>query len=279
MKQIEEQINYGNPILIVSVYLVFGIIWVLFSDAILAIFIKDMPTLVFLQSIKGIIFICLTSLIIYYFINRGFNSIKFSNIFISENERKHNIILDTVGDIIVYVDKYMKILDVNKRVEIKLGYKKEELLGKSFMDVGILDVKYIPVLAKIFRQGIDNKTGGRFELELKHKDGSVIAVEANNKFIIEDNEIIGAVTAFRDITERKKAILQIDHNIAHFAHLIDHIRNPLAIISTFTQVKIKDQAAREKLLTQIDRIEAIIKQLDEGWMDSEETRKFLKDYE
>ena len=37
MKNIDEQINYGNPILIVLVYLVFGIIWVLFSDAILAI--------------------------------------------------------------------------------------------------------------------------------------------------------------------------------------------------------------------------------------------------
>jgi PAS domain S-box-containing protein len=196
----------------------------------------------------------------------------------SEAEIKHKIILDTVGDIILYVDKYGKIIDINKRVEIKLGYKKEELLGKSFMDVGILDVKYVPTLAKMFRQGIGNQSGGKIELELKHKNGTLIAVEADNKFIIQNEEVIGAVTAFRDITERKKALVQIENNIEHFAHLIDHIRNPLAILNTFTQVRIGDPEIKESLLTQIDKIDEIIKQLDEGWMDTEDTRKFLKDY-
>ena len=31
-------------------------------------------------------------------------------------------------------------------------------------------------------------------------------------------------------------------------------------------------------MRQIDRIEELIKQLDQGWMDTEETRKFLKRY-
>ncbi|NYT04404.1 MAG: PAS domain S-box protein [Candidatus Methanofastidiosa archaeon] len=195
-----------------------------------------------------------------------------------EAERKHNIILDTVGDIILYVDKYGKIIDINKRVEIKLGYKKEELLGKSFMDVGIIDVKYIPTLAKMFRQGLISDSGSKIELGLKHKNGNIIAVEANNKFIVQNGDVIGAVTAFRDITERNKALTQIENNIEHFAHLIDHIRNPLAILNTFTQVRISDNELKERMQAQIDRIDEIITQLDEGWMDTEDTRKFLKNY-
>ncbi|NPV50809.1 MAG: PAS domain S-box protein [Candidatus Methanofastidiosum sp.] len=278
MSQSDEKISFGNPIIIVTVYLVMGILWVLFSDVFLVTLVTDVPSLVFFQTFKGILFIILTSILVFYLINRGFNKIKSSQEIISDAERKHNIILDTVGDIILYVDKYGKILDINKRVEIKLGYKKEELLGKSFMDVGILDVKYVPNLAKMFRQGIGNHSGDKIELELKHKNGTLIAVEANNKFIIQNDEVVGSVTAFRDITERKKALVQIENNIEHFAHLIDHIRNPLAILNTFTQVRITDPEIKESLTTQIERIDEIIKQLDEGWMDTEDTRKFLKNY-
>ena len=142
-----------------------------------------------------------------------------------------------MGTLYFIQDKYGKIIDINKRVETTLGYKKDELLGKSFVDVGILDIKYVPVIAKMFRQGISDSHETKIELGLKHKNGEVIIVEADNKFIIQNGEVIGAVTAFRDITERKKALIQIENNIEHFAHLIDHIRNPLAILNTYVQLR------------------------------------------
>ncbi len=278
MKHADGKISLGNPIIIVLVYIVISTIWFLFSDIFFGLIIKNVSTLIKFQSFKEILFIFATSILIYYLVNREFKKIRSSHEIINENERKQNIIFDTVGDIILYLDKYGKILDVNKRVEIKLGYKKEELLGKSFIDVGIIDIKYVPALAKMFRQGLSNKSGSMVEIELKHKNGESIIVEANNKFIIQNNEIIGLVTAFRDITERKKALIQIEKNIEHFAHLIDHIRNPLAIIKAFTQVKVNDPEIKQNLSTQVDRIDEIINQLDEGWMNTEDTRKFLKGY-
>jgi len=278
MKQADGRITLGNPIIIVLVYIVISTIWFLFSDVFFGLLIKNVSTLIKFQSFKEILFIFATSILIYYLVNREFKRIRSSHEIINENERKQKIIFDTVGDIILYLDKYGKILDVNKRVEIKLGYKKEELLGKSFIDVGIIDVKHVPALAKMFRQGLSNKSGSMVELELKHKNGEPIIVEANNKFIIQNNEIIGLVTAFRDITERKKALIQIEKNIEHFAHLIDHIRNPLAIIKALTQVKVNDPEIKQNLSTQVDKIDEIINQLDEGWMNTEDTRKFLKGY-
>lgn len=278
MGQSDEKLSFGNPIIIVSIYLVTGIIWIFFSDVILAINIRDMPSLIFFQSFKGILYILSTSIVIYYLINRGFNKVIASEQILTESERKHKIILDTVGDIILYTDKYGKILDINKRIETKLGFKKDELLGKSFMDVGILDIKYAPVIAKMYRQGLSNNHETKIELGLKHKSGEVIIVEADNKFITQNGEVIGAVTAFRDITERKKALVQIENNIEHFAHLIDHIRNPLAILNTYIQVRISDPEIKQDLQAHIDKIDETIKQLDEGWMDTEDTRKFLKSY-
>ena len=77
---------------------------------------------------------------------------------------------------------------------------------------------------------------------------------------------------------KKKVKKQIDENIEYFAHLIDHIRNPLAILSGFIQVKVEEGKTKERLLRQVDRIEEIIKMLDKGWMDTEDTKRFLKKY-
>ena len=69
MGQSDEKLSFGNPIIIVSIYLVIGIIWIFFSDVILAINIRDMPSLIFFQSFKGILYILSTSIVIYYLIN------------------------------------------------------------------------------------------------------------------------------------------------------------------------------------------------------------------
>ena len=79
-----------------------------------------------------------------------------------------------------------------------------------------------------------------------------------------------------DITLKKKVEKQIDENIEYFAHLIDHIRNPLSILSGFIQIKVEEEETRKRLLRQIERIEEIMRTLDKGWMDTEDTKIFLK---
>ncbi|MFA5558373.1 MAG: hypothetical protein WDA59_02785 [Methanofastidiosum sp.] len=51
----------------------------------------------------------------------------------------------------------------------------------------------------------------------------------------------------------------MEKNVEYFAHLVDHVRNPLAILSGFIQVKIDNKETKVRLLWQVDRIEAIIK--------------------
>lgn len=122
------------------------------------------------------------------------------------------------------------------------------------------------------------ETGERqpvYELELKNKKGKNIWVEVYETPIVENGKTVEVVGALVDITERKKALEQIDKNIEYFAHLVDYIRNSLAILSGFIQVKVEDEQTNQKLLNQVDRIEKIIKQLEKGWLDTEDTKRFL----
>ncbi|KYC44495.1 MAG: sensory histidine kinase AtoS [Candidatus Methanofastidiosum methylothiophilum] len=115
------------------------------------------------------------------------------------------------------------------------------------------------------------------EIEIIRKDGNLLISEIRKTEIDWEGKTV-YLLSIRDITERKKTMKQIEQNIEYFAHIVDHIRNPLAILSGFVQIKIDDEEIKTRVLRQVDRIEKIIKQLDQGWMDTEDTRRFLKGY-
>lgn len=75
--------------------------------------------------------------------------------------------------------------------------------------------------------------------------------------------------------QRQQAFYQIEQNIEQFAVLADHIRLPLQVILGTADL-IEDEEAAKKIRKQVERINGIVKQLDEGWVESREIREFLR---
>jgi len=88
------------------------------------------------------------------------------------------------------------------------------------------------------------------------------------------NNLAFALRAIELDELKRKAFEQIDRNIEQFAVLVDGIRNPLSVIVGLAELR-DDETAR-RILTQAQRIEHILKQLDEGWVQSEKVREFLR---
>lgn len=87
----------------------------------------------------------------------------------------------------------------------------------------------------------------------------------------------------RQIRERERieqdwmeAYRQIERNIEQFAVLTDHIRNPLQVIQGMADL-IDDERA-EKIKEQVTQIKEILRQLDDGWVESEKVREYLERY-
>ncbi len=76
--------------------------------------------------------------------------------------------------------------------------------------------------------------------------------------------------------ERMEAYRQIERNIEQFAVLTDHIRNPLQVVQGMADLI--DDPRAEKIREQVRQIKAILKQLDEGWVESEKVREYLERY-
>ena len=125
---------------------------------------------------------------------------------LSESEEKFRTIFENVTDVICYVDKRGKILDVNNRIEDVLGYKRDEVIKKNFVAIGMLRMRDLPGLAKLFKDTVrKGEPTSPLELELEHKNGDTVFVEVGTKFIKDDGAVKGVVSIIKDITERKRA--------------------------------------------------------------------------
>ncbi|MCK8518476.1 PAS domain S-box protein [Methanoculleus sp. 7T] len=81
----------------------------------------------------------------------------------------------------------------------------------------------------------------------------------------------------RDEEIRERAYGQIERNIEQFAVLGDHIRHPLQVILGMAEL-IEDGRA-EKIADEVRNINAIVKDLDNGWLESRKIREYLRRHE
>lgn len=119
-------------------------------------------------------------------------------------EDKYRLIFDNVNDEIIYLNRYGKILDVNRRIEEILGFKPEEIIGKHFTRLGMIRKRDIPRVLKIFKDALKGKPKFILELDVKHKDGHYVTIEASSRPLKKDGKIVGFLILVRDISKRKR---------------------------------------------------------------------------
>ena len=118
-----------------------------------------------------------------------------------ESLKLFRLLVDQSNDSIQVVDlETMRLLDVNERACLSLGYTREELLSMSVYDID-------PTLDESMRAKLDEvlrKSGSAvFQTLQRRKDGSTFPVEVSMKYVHLDRSYV--VCAIRDITERKEA--------------------------------------------------------------------------
>ncbi|AGK61607.1 PAS domain S-box [Archaeoglobus sulfaticallidus PM70-1] len=200
-----------------------------------------------------------------------------------ERSRKlYMLIFENTGNATILVEGDRIVLANKKFVELS-GYSKEEIEGKLewrlFVHKDDLDK-----MEKFNRLRYENPKEAPREFEIKFVDrkGRIrhVLVSAGSISKKDPSTIVLSLT---DLTERKileeqkdEAYKIIDQNIEEFAILVDHIRNPLAIIQGIAEMRLEGME-RDIILKQIDRIESIVRRLDEGWIQSEKIRKYLRE--
>lgn len=94
-------------------------------------------------------------------------------------------------------------LDGNKMAEQLVGYYREELIGKNFLQMGLLTLGQIMKASTLLLKNSLGESTGPDEFVLTRKDGAKVPVEISTQVIEKDGQKI-VLSIARDITERKK---------------------------------------------------------------------------
>ncbi|MCK9150609.1 PAS domain S-box protein [Methanobacterium alcaliphilum] len=115
---------------IAVIYVIVSIIWIISSDQILAISISNPQLSLWIASAKGILFVTLTTILIYILVYHNLSSIKESEerFFKAFNSNPISIVLTKIDG---------EIIDVNDSYLSMTGFKKSEVLGKNAIDLNI----------------------------------------------------------------------------------------------------------------------------------------------
>lgn len=134
---------------------------------------------------------------------------------LKESEDKFRSIFEAVTDGILYVDKTIKILDVNSAFTSITGIAKEEVIGKTgfYLAKKFASIKQLPNIIKLIKAKIVNKPVKSIELEFNNKILEVFASETSY-----GGEIVGVV---RDITRKKQIEQVLQESEERFRRLSD----------------------------------------------------------
>mgnify|MGYP006289818319 CR=1 FL=1 len=246
-----------SPRSIAALYLVFGIVWILFTDGVVTWIFppQAVPTA---QLIKGLSYIGGSAVFIYSILGRR-------DRFIREEEERFQEIIERSSDIITLLEADGTIKFVSPSVKATLGYDPAELIGKSAFDLiheeDVADVQSDFNTIEARPEG----TPIHAEYRIQHADGSWRWHES--RLTVPRNSDNGTyVLNSRDVTElrdREGRLSVLDRVLRH------NLRNQLnLIIGHVESVKPSvDPSDR-------DSLDQVLDSADELLQLSESARKF-----
>jgi len=162
-----------------------------------------------------------------------------------------------------YLDPDFRILDVNPRFEEIFGYSLDEIKGKHINDVIVPKdkMKEGEMLDKKAEEGIVS-----YDTVRKRKDGSLVPVSISAAPIIVEDQLIGTVGVYKDISQLKRTEKELRETLEK----LEMMNEKLRVVGTLTRHDV-----RNKLFTVIGNAYLIKQRLT----CDQEALEYLKDVE
>jgi PAS domain S-box-containing protein len=162
-----------------------------------------------------------------------------------QSEEKYRTLVEQATDGIFIADHTGKFIIVNS-AGLKLSqYSEEELANLTIYDLA--DPEELKTNPFKF-EDMKSELGARSERRLKRKDGSIVDIEINAKFLSD-----GRFLAFiRNITERKKAENELNSSYKAIRKLTSHLQNAREEERTHIAREIHDELGQQLTVLKMD---------------------------
>ena len=120
-----------------------------------------------------------------------------------ESEKKYRHLFENSPFSIILLNSKGKIVDCNPAMEDLLGYQRDELLDRTFLDLSFIQQNYLLLLLNRFKGDIRNLFLPLLDIQLYKKDGSLIWTKVQTSFVIFNNETFFQIIAYNITTQKE----------------------------------------------------------------------------
>ena len=165
-----------------------------------------------------------------------------------DSEERFRHLIETTSDLVWEVDENGRYTYVSPRIEHILGYRPDEVVGKTPFD--LMPFKEANRVAKTFAQAITSRQPIKFLENINlHKSGSSVVLESNGVPFLDGNgDIRGYRGIGRDITERKRAEEQLQVSFQKLEKTLDGV---IMAITSMVETRDRYTAGHQKRVTRL----------------------------
>jgi PAS domain S-box-containing protein len=201
----------------IIIYMLFGGVWIFFSDSLLNRVVKNQETFYLLSTVKGWAYVLITALILYFLIKKYAKTIQSSMLEIDSLINHLNNLTKYANDIILLMNEDGQIIDANDRALETYDYSKKEMLELNSNDLCLVNEKNL--LNRLVLDSSD-KNSEIFETLQVKKNGEKFFAEVRTR-IIEVGEKHYYQSIIKNITEIKEAEKSILESKLDYQELAD----------------------------------------------------------
>ena len=123
---------------------------------------------------------------------------------ISTSEGKYQTLWEKAGDGLVYLDWKGNVLDINRKILEVSGLKREEIIGKPFYKLGLVNRKIVPKLLGRVKDTLQGKPTSGYQMTIRRKDGFEKQIEVDASVVRIKRVHVGILAVVRDVTDQKR---------------------------------------------------------------------------
>ena len=189
---------------IVGIYALFGSAWIYLSGTVLSWLITDPAVAARVEVFKGLLFILVTSALLYQLIGRFVRRLAQSVRQLSESEARFQAIYHNVNDALLIHDPASgRLVDVNRTMCSMFGYSHSEALQLGIGQLSLGEPPYTDAEAQALLRMAAGGSSQTVEWRSRKKDGTLFWSEVNLR-LATINEEERVIVMVRDITARKE---------------------------------------------------------------------------
>jgi PAS domain S-box-containing protein len=216
---------WDTPYPVVLIYVFVSVIWIIISDGIVFLFVSDPVKAASLSMVKGLTYIILSSLLIFFLVWKGFNIQKASQDSLQRSENRYRSMFESSPTAMLEVNMEGRIVRTNHKCLELVKMKELGLEGVSF------DSLFVPGGNRIdWRKMTSLKDTLTSERELNCIDGTTLWCNVVTSLVMDEQDTPAFfVVMIEDISERKKRTALLEAAVAERTQELSQIAEKLSV--------------------------------------------------